>query len=81
MKKLVFLFVLFVFVISACDLAGESIRGVKITTKKASVCDVNEAVGLVFRMVSEGASNSKIENALNKIDCDMLNKGVKVRRR
>jgi len=78
MKKLVFLFVLFVFVISACDLAGEGVRSVKTQTNKASVCDVNEAVEVLFGMVSEGASNSKIKNALNKIGCYNLVKGVKV---
>ena len=78
MKKLVFLFVLFVFVISACDLAGEANKSLKVKKELFEVCNVDNAVEVLFGMVSEGASNSKIENALNKIGCDMLNKGVKV---
>ena len=77
MKKLLLLIALMIFV-SACDLAGEAGRGLNVKDERVS-CDVDKAVDLVFRMVGDGASDRKIMNALDRMGCEELVRGVRVR--
>lgn len=80
--RLLLLFVLFLFFVSACDLAGEATsRGLykEDPASKVPKCDANEAVQLVFDMVGEGASDTKIMKTLDKMGCSELNEGVKVK--
>jgi hypothetical protein len=78
MRKLLLLLVVLVFVVSACDLAGQAGRGLNVKDERVS-CDVDKAVDLVFRMVGDGASDRKIMNALDRMGCEELVMGVRVR--